>query len=439
MADDSSHKHRQKRLRRGSGDEEDLLAGRSSALSESSSSLAEGDPRTFRLRGVPLDWSVDDVRSFLEKNHRSSVPIIRSLAHEIDGQSKTSTITFEGTVSLPTSMWYLPLPKLFETQPAREVPLDDNFYGITTLFAPPLEDHEVDVIAISGLGGHAFGSFKERGRNYMWLRDALPNDLIGDKAHRPAARVMIYGYESTTVGSRNMQNLEDLATSFHSSLLALVDSPSMKPIIFIAHSLGGLIVKQVNKQAIIALSKSQSKSDSQLIQAIYGLIFFGVPNSGMDITSLVPMIGDGPSRPLIDAISSINSQILTMQQREFPSALGGVEDSEMFCFYETLESPTAQNVNGKWSMTGRATILVTKFSATHCRPWESGPEHICAVARTHSDMVKFGPEDHEYSKVRQRIKGLARRASLKMDPLSPDPGQSEMFKDLQGQSEFLGS
>jgi len=66
--------------------------------------------------------------------------------------------------------------------------------------------------------------------------------------------------------------------------------------------------------------------------------------------------------------------------------------------------------DGKWVMKGPAAVLVTKSSATHCRHWEDGAEHICAIVRTHSDMVKFGPQDHEYDKTRERIRGLARRA-----------------------------
>jgi hypothetical protein len=61
-------------------------------------------------------------------------------------------------------------------------------------------------------------------------------------------------------------------------------------------------------------------------------------------------------------------------------------------------------------MTGPKEFLVTKPSATHCRPWEQSLEHICAVARTHSNMVKFAPQDHEYKKVRARLERLARRA-----------------------------
>jgi hypothetical protein len=69
-----------------------------------------------------------------------------------------------------------------------------------------------------------------------------------------------------------------------------------------------------------------------------------------------------------------------------------------------------QDQNGDWSMSGPKACFVTRSSATHCRPWEMGPEHTCAIARTHSDMVKFAPRDHEYYKTRERIIGLVQRA-----------------------------
>lgn len=190
----------------------------------------------------------------------------------------------------------------------------------------------------------------------MWLRDALPHDLTLGVNDRPVARVMIYGYESSIPQSSSMQNLEDLAASFHSSLLALVGI-SMRPMIFIAHSLGGLIVKQVSlttlaphlwylltSQALISLSRSESKDDQTLLGATYGVVFFGVPHDGMDTSSLIPMVGDQPNRFLIESIGRINSQILDIQRRDFYTALGGKGDAEVFCFYETLQSPTAQQV-----------------------------------------------------------------------------------------------
>jgi hypothetical protein len=96
---------------------------------------------------------------------------------------------------------------------------------------------------------------------------------------------------------------------------------------------------------LISLSRSENEDDQRIIRAIYGIVFFGTPHDGMDITSLIPMAGDSsPNRFLIESLSRDNSQILTIQRREFHKALGDKGNSEVFCFYETLESPTAQRV-----------------------------------------------------------------------------------------------
>ncbi|KAH6637140.1 P-loop containing nucleoside triphosphate hydrolase protein [Chaetomium tenue] len=352
---------------------------------------------------------------------------------------------FQTAASLPRTRILLPKPNESQLTPDEYLVLDGDFHGITTLFAPPPDDHKVDIIAISGLGGHAFGSFKEKDGPHMWLRDSLPYHLTHGDTNRSMARVMTYGYESTVAQSRNMQNLEDLATSFHHSLLPLIGVRNAKPIVLVAHSLGGLIVKQT----MITLSKSKQDDDLKLIRAVYGIAFFGVPHEGMDISSLIPMVGVGPNVPLIRSIDRINSYVLTAQQREFHLALGEKGYSEIVCFYETLESPTAQFKDGKWEMGEPTAVLVTKFSATNCRPWEDGAEHICAIARTHSNMVKFGPRDHEYDKVCEKLKGLARRAltirrqiqglkSKFLVPYNPNPSFVERTSVLEDLKQQLG-
>jgi predicted alpha/beta hydrolase len=57
---------------------------------------------------------------------------------------------------------------------------------------------------------------------------------------------MIYGYDSTVVESKSMQNIEDFATKFSASLQTLANAATIRPIILIGHSLGGLIIKQVS-------------------------------------------------------------------------------------------------------------------------------------------------------------------------------------------------
>jgi hypothetical protein len=106
--------------------------------------------------------------------------------------------------------------------------------------------NNISILAISGLGGHAFGSFKEKNGDHMWLRDALPRDLTANDGEQPIARVLLYGYESRILQSDNTQDLEDIASAFYASLISLVNTSKTKPLIILAHSLGGLVVKQVS-------------------------------------------------------------------------------------------------------------------------------------------------------------------------------------------------
>ncbi|KAL7815934.1 hypothetical protein V8C44DRAFT_323407 [Trichoderma aethiopicum] len=366
---------------------------------------------TYRIRGVPLGWDKDQLQHHVELHERDAQPVVKSLADEVDGYFKTATVNFLNPPSPEKSVkpWYIPLPQDEESELAvSSLPLriDSGFIGITTLFAPPTEDHEIDVIAVSGLGGHAYGSFKDKNGNYMWLQDALASDLTNVQSGRPMARVMIYGHKSTVPGSRSVQDIDDLATALHSNLLALVESPRTRPIILMGHSLGGLIVKKT----LITLSKSRSQEDQKLFRAIYGIVFFGVPHRGMDITSLIPMVGDGPNLPLIKSIGE-SSPALDQLQEDFHPALGDEGQAEVICFYETAESPTAQqDLNGRWRMNGPPAVLVTKASAVHCRRWENDNIHVCPIARSHSEIVKFGPADSLYNDVHDRLFGLAQRA-----------------------------
>ena len=67
------------------------------------------------------------------------------------------------------------------------------------------------IIALCGLGGHAFGSFNERSSDHMWLRDNLPVDF-------PEARVLTYGYDTKLENSRSIQDLEAIAGTFRTAL-----------------------------------------------------------------------------------------------------------------------------------------------------------------------------------------------------------------------------
>lgn len=81
-----------------------------------------------------------------------------------------------------------------------------------------------------------------------------------------------------------------------------------------------------------------------LLQRFYGFAFFGVPNAGMDIESLLPMVGKGPNLGMLTGICHHSSHVLDTQRRLFGPALTKMK-SEVFCCYETKESATAEQVS----------------------------------------------------------------------------------------------
>jgi hypothetical protein len=64
------------------------------------------------------------------------------------------------------------------------------------------------VVAVTGLAGHAFGSWRSRDTHQMWLKDFLPEDVKN-------IRVMIYGYDSSLTGpARSDTRLLDYRRNF---------------------------------------------------------------------------------------------------------------------------------------------------------------------------------------------------------------------------------
>ena len=97
-------------------------------------------------------------------------------------------------------------------------------------------------MAVHGLGGDWERTWTDE-NGKLWLRDFLPSQL-------PNARIMSYGYNSQTVFSSAVTDIDDEAAM----LLDRLDGEReqreerTRPIIFISHSLGGIIVKKVPPQ-----------------------------------------------------------------------------------------------------------------------------------------------------------------------------------------------
>ncbi|CAG7850070.1 SubName: Full=Related to kinesin light chain {ECO:0000313/EMBL:CCA74551.1} [Serendipita indica DSM 11827] len=101
----------------------------------------------------------------------------------------------------------------------------------------PGTDPIVDIVALHGLQGHREGSWTAE-NGIMWLRDLLPNDL-------PNARILSYGYDADTRSQEcvSTQTIDRHGDSFVKALSRKRSDVPRRPIIFIAHDLGGIILK----------------------------------------------------------------------------------------------------------------------------------------------------------------------------------------------------
>ncbi|KAI5836715.1 hypothetical protein DFP73DRAFT_453508, partial [Morchella snyderi] len=255
------------------------------------------------------------------------------------------------------------------------------------------------VVAVTGLGGHAFGSWKAKGGEFMWLRDALPVDITD-------LRILTYGFDSGLVGSTSFASITSYATELFQRLSGARDHARQRPLVFICHSFGGLIVKQTLVTAATTRKPGTDEvleSADQILKSTAALLLYGVPNRGLRIESLLPMVRGQPNHSLVEALKP-ESTYLELLHHNFCTHFT-FPDSEIISFWETKLSPTAlKQEDGTWKMNGPMEVLVSRSSATGSRPSE--PMYNDApINATHSEMVKFeGPTDNNYTFVRDKLK-----------------------------------
>jgi hypothetical protein len=309
----------------------------------------------FRVCGLPNDVkTAEDVASLLSSRLGDiSDDCIRvySLATTLHSwespRSKMATAMFQTLPSLiqesdGENEWCVPAN---QGQPVDSLRLDIHFMGMT-----PMNDVESrhlfeytcsftkyytrltvrSCITISGLASHPFGSWQPKGgdKTFMWIRDTLPK-------HLPGVRSIIYGYDTKLGGSQSFQLIPDLAKALITQLGTYGWNPtSAKPVVFLAHSLGGLVLRE----AMVELDRSLDKEYKALLELFAGAVFFGVPNLGMEQSHFQTIVDGNPNEALVDDIARGSNYLRRLND----SSSNGSFQSQFKCFwaYETSQSPT---------------------------------------------------------------------------------------------------
>ncbi|KAI9808253.1 MAG: hypothetical protein M1825_004710 [Sarcosagium campestre] len=257
--------------------------------------------------------------------------------------------------------------------------------ALSILYAPQIATTSpaVDIVAVHGLGGDAIDTWTHPKSKAFWLKDFLPKQI-------PDARVMTFGYNAAAAFEQSTAEVIDHAKSLLTSLVDKREESEEvhRPLIFVAHSLGGIVVKQALLQAKLE-PRYQSIKDATL-----GIIFFGTPHRGSDkatygkvLATVAQFMSHRPPPRLVAALQT-NSDVLLRLTSDFRFQL---PDYQVYSFFELRP------------MKGHSTLIVEKHSAL----LETNHEEQIPVDADHSAMCKFETEaDDTFEKVYKRVKRM---------------------------------
>ncbi|KAJ5903949.1 hypothetical protein N7504_006332 [Penicillium tannophilum] len=211
-------------------------------------------------------------------------------------------------------------------------------YGLDVIYDP--EFASVDIVFVHGLTGNRESTWTDKKSRIFWPKQLLPRDL-------PTARVWTFGYDADIIGAlktASSNTLRDHGKSLmHDlSLARLRQKSNRRPLIFVAHSLGGL----VTEQTLVCARESPHQHHKDLLESTFAITFMGTPHVGSaqanwatPLTRLARVLRRTNSE--IVQVLEPGSEMLANLQQGFHTMLEDYRRNhdktiEMFCFYEEL-------------------------------------------------------------------------------------------------------
>lgn len=156
-------------------------------------------------------------------------------------------------------------------------------YETTAVYAHP--EAEVDIVLVHGLNGDPSKTWTAD-NGVFWPKDLLPASLKDAKAN-----ILVYGYNADVYSRHNDRSASD--NFIHQHAQTLVTSLTLyrrsegtfrNPIIWVAHSLGGILVKRALLYSN-DLRATHHEDYRSIYVSTYGLVFLGTPHTGSDAAS----------------------------------------------------------------------------------------------------------------------------------------------------------
>ncbi|KAF3219629.1 hypothetical protein TWF106_007052 [Orbilia oligospora] len=285
------------------------------------------------------------------------------------------------------------------------IQIDPDFYGLTQLYHVPEDKIKIDIVALSGLNSHAYGSWigpQSGGRKPMWLQD-----FLGQDEQLKYCRTMVFGYD-TKYDSKAQFWIEDYVNILLTELnkARRREEERKRPLVLMGHSFGGTVLTH----AYVTASEDEKYKD--LYDSITNIFFFGVPFAGIELDDVRSMLEDneelsdqcrwidGQGRELVNYIDYETAR-LTKTTRTFMKKIPE-NRTYIHSFYEKYKTPEVIKLeNGDFARRGTPKLIVQERSVELGIP---DFEETMAAEADHSTIVKLSnPQDKTYTTVRDRL------------------------------------
>lgn len=274
------------------------------------------------------------------------------------------------------------------------------------------------VVFVHGLTGNREKTWTHANAMF-WPGTLLSQDF-------PRARIMTFGYDADvvrfwTIASSN--RLDDHGKSLAYALLDQRGQVGRRPIVFIAHSLGGLVCEE-------ALNLSNKRQDLEtILPSTLGIIFMGTPHGGSHVANWGSTVAKyvnifrGTNREILGNLQPGSSD-LQRTEEDFQHMLQRDNiNLKIYCFYEALKM---NDTIGK--IVERESAILPAYDN-------------CSINADHRTMTKFtGRADAGYGQVRGVLERWIREfeSNVNRSNISGSESATTTDKSSPGASSYYG-
>ncbi|KAI9669728.1 MAG: hypothetical protein M1831_007424 [Alyxoria varia] len=239
-------------------------------------------------------------------------------------------------------------------------------YGVKVLYNGGI-DACVDIVFVHGLTGNAYSTWYHKETKTHW-----PSQLLGKDISN--SRILSFGYDADVLnilGGKGPASNSRLSNHAESLIGTLADerersSTETRKIIFVAHSLGGLVAEQA-----LTLSKHSPEKHLKHIELYTaGIVFLGVPHCGSELEAWATI-----GRRMLNVLVRTNKDIVKVLH----------PDSEML---HQVENNFQKILRQRQGTDDSVAIIVPQRSA------KIAGYSFYGIRANHMDMTKFPNQDH---------------------------------------------